>query len=232
MNWTPPHKPAELAESRLVEAILDGSFAINTNLPAERELAQMLGVTRPTLRETLQRLGRDGWIEIRHGKPTRVRNYLQEGSLAVLAAIARRQEHLPPEFVANLLSVRRLLAPAYTRLAVERSAAAIAAYLQDHARLEEDAAAFTTFDWNLHCALTVASGNPVFTLILNGFEELYSVMGRLYFELPEARAASRRFYAQLLDCALRQDAHTASRLVEGVMDEVNLRWTQFFTEST
>ena len=74
MTWQPTPKPAEVAESRLVQAILDGDFPINSTLPAERELAHLLGITRPTLREVLQRLSRDGWLEIRHGKPTRVRN--------------------------------------------------------------------------------------------------------------------------------------------------------------
>jgi len=63
MQWDTPMKPAELAENRLVEAILEGTFPINSSLPAERELAEMLGVTRPTLREVLQRLSRDGWLE-------------------------------------------------------------------------------------------------------------------------------------------------------------------------
>ena len=81
MNWNAPEKPAEFAENRLIQAIISGHFPINSNLPAERELAAQLGVTRPTLREALQRIARDGWIEIRHGKPTRVRNYWQEGNL-------------------------------------------------------------------------------------------------------------------------------------------------------
>ncbi|VEI44878.1 fatty acid metabolism regulator [Actinobacillus equuli] len=29
-------------------------------------------MTRTTLREVLQRLARDGWLHIQHGKPTRV----------------------------------------------------------------------------------------------------------------------------------------------------------------
>ncbi|MFZ3080168.1 MAG: GntR family transcriptional regulator, partial [Bellilinea sp.] len=62
MNWELPQKPAEISESRLIDAILTGKFPIDTNLPAERELAVSLGVTRPTLRETLQRLARDGWL--------------------------------------------------------------------------------------------------------------------------------------------------------------------------
>jgi DNA-binding GntR family transcriptional regulator len=54
--WTTAPKPADLAENRLLDAILDGSFPINSNLPPERDLATQLGVTRPTLREALQRL--------------------------------------------------------------------------------------------------------------------------------------------------------------------------------
>src|SRR5512143_391382 len=109
MNWDNPTRPAELIEARLINAILDDQFPVNSNLPPERDLATQLGVTRPTLREGLQRLARDGWIEIRHGKPTRVRDYWREGNLAVLSAIARHTDHLPADFVPNLLHIRALL---------------------------------------------------------------------------------------------------------------------------
>ncbi|MDZ7904090.1 MAG: GntR family transcriptional regulator [Rheinheimera sp.] len=44
-------------------------------MPAERELSELIGVTRTTLREVLQRLARDGWKTIQHGKPTKVKNF-------------------------------------------------------------------------------------------------------------------------------------------------------------
>jgi GntR family negative regulator for fad regulon and positive regulator of fabA len=137
MNWELPQRPAELIESRLINAIVDGEFPINSNLPPERDLAGQLGVTRPTLREALQRLARDGWIEIRHGKSTRVRDYWHEGNLAVLGTIARHQDHLPAEFVPNLLQVRELLAPAYARLAIKRSAKAVAKFLEGYQDLTD-----------------------------------------------------------------------------------------------
>ncbi|MEN4099414.1 MAG: GntR family transcriptional regulator, partial [Anaerolineaceae bacterium] len=96
MNWKPPEKPGELTESRLISAILANHFPPGSNLPGERELAVQFGVTRPTLREVLQRLERDGWVEIRQGKPTRVLNYWQEGNLAVLVAVALYQGEPPP----------------------------------------------------------------------------------------------------------------------------------------
>jgi GntR family transcriptional regulator, negative regulator for fad regulon and positive regulator of fabA len=223
-NWLPPDKPAELTESRLIAAILDGTFPADSELPAERELAVRLGVTRPTLREALQRLARDGWLEIHQGKPTRVRNYLQEGNLAVLAAIAQHSESLPSDFVPNLLAVRILLAPSYARLAIEHDPDCIAGLLADNPALPDDAAAFSSFDWRVHLQLTLCSGNPVFTLILNGFKSLYQSMGLIYFAYPEAREHSRRFYSELLTCARKHDGQRAYDLTEQIMTESLENW--------
>lgn len=210
-------RPAEYAENALIDAILAGQFPIASVLPAERELAAQLGVTRPTLREALQRLARDGWLEIRQGKSTRVRDYWQEGSLGVLGTLARRASALPDNFVPNLLGVRQALAPAYTRLAVERQAQAVAEALADYAGLADDPEAFAAYDWRLHHRLTVLSGNPIFTLILNGFAELYLPMAGVYFQTTTARANSRAFYAGLLAAAQQADATIAEAITRRVM---------------
>ena len=164
-NWITPQKPAEYAETRLVEAILDNTFPINTQLPPERELSERLGVTRPTLREALQRLQRDGWLEIRHGRATRVRDYWKEGNLLILSAIARLKQHLPPDFVSNLLHIRLLLAPEYTRMAIQNSPADVIRLLESIQSLPDTKTDFTRVDYELHYRLTILSGNPVFTLI-------------------------------------------------------------------
>src|SRR5512147_1233797 len=155
MNWELPPRPAELAESRLINAIIDSQFPINSTLPPERELAQRLGVTRPTLREALQRLARDGWIEIHHGKSTRVRDYWHEGNLAVLGTMARHQDHLPADFVPHLLQVRAVLAPAYARLAVKRAAKNLVKFLESYQDLLDTPDIFARADWELHQRLTI-----------------------------------------------------------------------------
>lgn len=226
MNWTPPQKPAELAESRLIEAILDGNFPIGENLPAERELAAQLGVTRPTLRETLQRMARDGWIEINHGRPTRVRNYWQEGNLGVLSALAHHPDHAPKDFIANLLTIRHLLAPAYTRSAVENDAPALTALLEELVETADTPEDFAAADWHLHHQLTVLSGNPIFTLILNGFIDLYEPMARLYFSQPESRAHSRQYYHHLLAEAQAENPAAAEKFTRQVMVESMTYWQQ------
>lgn len=59
--------------------ISQGEFAAGTRLPAERDLARQLGVSRPSVREALIALEVEGWVEVRTGsgiyvQPPRQRN--------------------------------------------------------------------------------------------------------------------------------------------------------------
>jgi GntR family negative regulator for fad regulon and positive regulator of fabA len=229
-SWEQPPRPAEWAESRLVEAMLDGRFPPGSALPPERELAGLLGVTRPTLREALQRLARDGWLEIRQGRPTRVRDYWEEGGLGVLDAIARHHGYLPEGFVEHLLEVRLLLAPTYARLAVEAHPGEIAEFLAPYERLADDPAVYAAADWDLHHRLTVASGNPVFVLILNGFSALSQTLALVYFRPAEARRASDGFYRGLLQAAADADSGRAESLTREVMAESIRLWRRALTD--
>ncbi len=223
MNWTPPTRPAELTEQRLIQAILDGTFPAGQTLPGERDLSRQLGVTRPTLREALQRLARDGWLEINHGKPTLVKDIWRDGNLNVLSALVRYGQGLPPDFVTNLLQVRRAMAPAYAQAAVEQNPEGVAALLAQQADLADEPQALARFDWQLHRGLTLLSGNPVFTLILNGFADFYVRLATLYFARPEARASSRAFYADLAAAVDAGDPDAVQAITKRVMtDSIDL----------
>ncbi len=219
MNWDLPEKPAELAEKRIIKAILDGVFPINSSLPSERELANRIGVTRPTLREALQRLSRDGWIEIHQGKTTRIKDYWSEGNLNVLSSISKYPEYLSPNFVENLLQIRSLLCPTYSRMAVAHNPKAVINYLDDAPKVDESPETFSDFDFNLHLKLTQASGNPMFTLILNGFMHLFTEKAILYFQIEAARIHSRNYYQNLRDSFVDNDPLRVFELSEKVMNE-------------
>jgi GntR family negative regulator for fad regulon and positive regulator of fabA len=225
-DWQPISKPAEIAETRLLEAILSGRFPIQSKLPAERDLAAQIGVTRPTLREALQRLGRDGWLDIQHGKPTRVRDYWSEGNLGILARLAQLPAYQPPGFVDQLLEVRLLLAPEYTRQAVERSPDEVATFLLRSWALEESSARFASFDWELHVCLTQLAASVVYRLLLNSFHNLYLMLGEHYFNFDECRQRSRIYYAALLECAKQKDAPAAESLTRQAMLESRKLWNR------
>ncbi len=85
---------------------------------------------------------------------------------------------------------------------------------------------FTRADLDLHRRLTILSNNPVFTLILNGFGDLYQTMGLLYFQRQQNRDHSRSFYKKLLSAVLSNDLFLAEEVTRRVMEDSISLWTK------
>jgi len=71
----------------------------------------------------------------------------------------------------------------------------------------------------LHLLLTRCSSNPIFQLLLNGFQNLYFLVGEQYFSNPGNRQHSSGFYRELLGCARRREDQEAEALTRRVMEE-------------
>ncbi len=111
--------PATFAEKYIIESIWNDHFPQGSILPAERELSELIGVTRTTLREVLQRLARDGWLTIQHGKPTRVNNYMETSGLNILDTLITLDGQDVQRVLADLLSARTDISCIYMRYAVK-----------------------------------------------------------------------------------------------------------------
>ena len=109
--------PAGFAEKYIIESIWKGRFAPGTILPAERELSELIGVTRTTLREVLQRLSRDGWLTIQHGKPTKVNQFMETSSLHILDTLMSLDAGNATSIVEDLLAARTNISPIFMRYA-------------------------------------------------------------------------------------------------------------------
>lgn len=230
-HWTAPQRPNSYAEHSLINAILNGTFPPGSSLPGERTLAAELGITRPTLREAIQRLTRDGWLTVQHGKPTLVNDIWRDGGLNVLSSLVQHSEHLPPGFITHLLELRLQLAPAYTRTAVARAEASLQNHLNNYAALPDNAESFARFDWLLHRHLTLTCGNPIYVLILNGFTDFYEQLARVYFAQPEARAASWAYYRDLHTAVSNQDAAQGETITREAMRQSISLWQSSKTYS-
>ena len=129
--------PAGFAEEYIIESIWNNRFPPGSILPAERELSELIGVTRTTLREVLQRLARDGWLTIQHGKPTKVNNFWETSGLNILETLARLDHDSVPQLIDNLLSVRTNISTIFIRTAFRQHPDKALAVL-DSAREVED----------------------------------------------------------------------------------------------
>ena len=216
-------KPTTYAEKKIINDILNNTYAPGDTLPAERILAQSLGVTRPTLREVLQRLSKEGWVIIRHGKPTQVNHYLENGGLAILGALARNGHDLPPDMVVHLLEVRAAILPDIALKASKKGGPALRAYLKEAGSLTPSPTSLTDYDWQLQMLMVKLCGNPVFKMMFNDFAPAYRVLGRNYFKDKAARALTLRYYENLIN-ALERDTGDIKEIVERMMKKTRETW--------
>jgi len=221
-------RPAQYVERELLTSIFNGKYPPGTVLPNERDLAVQIGVTRPTLRETLQRLSGEGWIKIRQGKPTVINDYWKNGGLRLLATMAKYSDFLPNGFITHLLEVRCTLLPIIARLSAENSAKVLLKYLALADNLDDKANSFATYDWKLQLLMSEHSCNPIYTLILNDFTSAFKAMALHYFSLQTARNTSRKYYVDLID-AIHKDGKDVEEIVRKTMEKSIIIWNEVKT---
>jgi len=212
-------KPSISAEQQILAGIQSGKYPAGSNLPPERELALDLQVTRPTLREVLQRLARDGWLDIHHGKPTKVRNYLEDGNLSVLSALVEKVEEIPAELIDQVLHLRLLLAPAYTRLAIVYSPEEVEKFAQTIEEGIEDPVILAKADFQVQKLLSRLSKNSIIALTTNNLELLYTKAMTNIYQDAEARKQARVYFRMIYKAARAGEPDAAEAVTRRVMQE-------------
>ncbi|WRP08773.1 GntR family transcriptional regulator [Rossellomorea aquimaris] len=212
--------------SQLIQSILEGHIKFHQPLQSERELATRYQVGRPTIREALQRLERDGWITGRKGMPAVVNDYWKQGNLMTIVNILAHQEEVPDEFIHHMLELRISLTPTYFRDALHHNKLKVISLFVPLEEVQDDARSYADFDWQLQQSVAMLSANPIYVLILNSFKDFYRRMAEKYFSEPDHRKASRDYYEKLLDFILNGDIEQAERLIKEMMETSLRLWKQ------
>lgn len=197
--------PAALAEEYIVKSIWNNHFPAGSDLPAERELAERIGVTRTTLREVLQRLAREGWLNIQHGKPTRVNNIWETAGPNIISTIIKLDKNYLPVIIANVVSLRTRMAEAYIPEAVKLAPEACVQLFAKLDNLENTAQAYAEFDYDLFRQFTFLANKPVYALILNSFKSMYHQVAKIFFNDENNRQLTLSFYRALLASCVAKD---------------------------
>jgi GntR family transcriptional regulator, negative regulator for fad regulon and positive regulator of fabA len=189
--------PAGFAEEYIVDSIWTDRFPPGSILPAERELSELIGVTRTTLREVLQRLARDGWLTIQHGKPTKVNNFWETCGVNILSTLAKLDIEGAVDLIDQLLSARTNLSAIYIRGAIKNNPDRVVELAQQALAVSDDPQQFADFDYHLNHELAHASGNAIYVLVLNGFKGFWEKIATYYFSHEEARELAKTYYSEL-----------------------------------
>lgn len=177
-----------------------GALKPGDRLPAERDLATQIGVSRPTVRAGLRALAAMGVVQSRHGSGT----YIPDGPpmlgsepLSFLAALHGFTRD-------DMYEARRILEVGAAGLAAERATSEqLAALAEEVANLfasMEDPLNFLVHDINFHRSVAAASGNPIVATIVEMVSTLYYERRRQTAErasdrdLRDAAEMHRRIY--------------------------------------
>lgn len=139
--------------------ISGGEFAAGARLPAERDLARQLGVSRPSVREALIALEVEGWVEVRTGSGIYVQPQAQRSSAVRAPANDPTAEWGPLEVMQARELVESEVAALAARHARKPQLAAMAAALAQMREEAEAGAGPQSGDEAFHHAIAKACGN-------------------------------------------------------------------------
>ncbi|APE14863.1 FadR/GntR family transcriptional regulator [Mycolicibacterium pallens] len=121
--------PEDVFEQILAD-VLSGEMQPGEPLPSERRLAEVLGVSRPAVREALKRVAAAGLVEVRQGDATTVRDFRRHAGLDLLPQLLLRNGQLDVSVARSILEARLHNGPKVAELAAQRRPAGLADVLE------------------------------------------------------------------------------------------------------
>ncbi len=210
---------------QLSDLIDAGEFAPGERLPAERQLAEQLGVSRPSVREALIALEIEGKVEVRVGAGV----FVVAPALAPVLAAAEEGEG-PFELIRARWMVEGETAACAAREATPADLAAIRAAVDDLARLQVGAERTDAPDRAFHLAVARATHNgPVAAVVQLLWDQGRGAMWKLmerHFETPALRAATLRDHRAVLDAIAAHDPAAARAAMRHHLERVDHEFTQ------
>ncbi len=207
--WKKPPRLYEEVARDLASAISEGQLAPGTFLPTEQELAQEYGASRSVVREAVKLLSARGFVEVLHGRGSRVRPRHQWQLLDQLVHLVREDRQVPHD----LLELRRILEVEIAGLAAER------AVTEQLAAMEETIAAMAAAadrpeecieqDILFHRLLAEAARNSLLPLVLEPVGQLLRASRVATIHNPGAVERSISAHRAILDRVAAHDADGA-----------------------
>lgn len=208
-----------------------GQLVVGGRLPAERSLAEQLGVSRTSVREAIRVLEAMGVVRAGVGSGPDAGTVVISDPTAALGSALRLHvatSHLP---VADIVQTRVLLETwAAARASPDSPALAEAARLLDQMDGCAGTEDFLALDVRFHLALADAAGNTVVSAMMGSLREaIQDYAGRLTGNLPDWDATAARLrqeHRDILAAINRHDGEGAAGLVaehiEGYYAEAGL----------
>ncbi len=209
--------------AKFEELILSGKISIGETLPSERELAARLKVSRPVVHEGLIELSLRGLVSIRPRSGTVVNDFRKEGAIPLLLSLLNYHGTLDPKIQQDILEMRLLFENEMVRLCAKNRSTEQLRQLEEIIRQEENTDTnqheeVARLDYQFHQIIAVASGNFIYSLLLNSFREIYLHLSTLFFSRSDVCPVVFGTHKKITEAVHQQDEKEAVRLMTRLLN--------------
>ncbi|MGR3515193.1 MAG: FadR/GntR family transcriptional regulator [Paracoccaceae bacterium] len=206
--------------------ILRGILRAGERLPAERELSERLGVSRPSLREAVAQLQETGLLEARANAGIFVADVLGSAFSPGLTRLFSAHDEAVFDYLDFRRDMEGLAAERAARLASDTDLAVIDQAFQrmDAPKDKHTAAEEAELDAAFHLAIIEASNNVVMLHMMRSMYELLQegvfYNRKVMFQQPSRRSALHEQHRAINAALQARDADAARTAVESHIDYV------------
>jgi GntR family transcriptional repressor for pyruvate dehydrogenase complex len=206
--------------AKQIERLILKKLKPGDKLPSERELAEMLQVSRSSIRDAIRGLELMGLVEPRQGAGTIVREPSAEQSLNPFEdALKRRQE-----LVSELLDFRKMLEPPLAARAATHASPDEIAEMEEILQRQEATLsrgeASIAEDAEFHYSVALASGNSVVLKVIDILMDLLRETRERSLQLEGRPQKSLAGHRRILAAIKRHDAEAAKDAMRRHIEDV------------
>ncbi|MCF6369449.1 FadR/GntR family transcriptional regulator [Rhizobium halophilum] len=208
-----------------------GVFTAGSRLPAERELAELLAVSRPTVREALIVLEVEGRVHIRMGSGVYVSS---PRPVSVQSPLPEVEAEGPFELLRARAIVECSIAEEAARVVRPDQISALDGLLTRMAESLNDRAAALALDRDFHIAVADILDNGTLNRFVGSIHDLrmtpYFEKLASYFENPETWRAAMEEHRAIRDAIAARDPQAARAAMRAHLDQSQIRLSESFGE--
>jgi GntR family transcriptional repressor for pyruvate dehydrogenase complex len=206
--------------AKQIERLILKKLKPGDKLPSERELAEMLQVSRSSIRDAIRGLELMGLVEPRQGAGTIVRELSAESVVNPFANSLKHQR----DQISELLDFRKMLEPPLAARAATHATDDEIAEMEEILQRQENKMALgeaaVAEDTEFHYSIALASGNTVVLKVLDVVMDLLRETRERSLQVEGRAQRSLAGHRRILAAIKRRDAESAKAAMRRHVEDV------------
>src|SRR6202035_1837170 len=206
---------------QIEESVLNGTLKPGDQLPAERELARRLGVSRTAVREAVKTLREKGLVEAYSGRGTFITDGTSQAARQSFDLMVKLEQQ---EGSPHLAELRLILEPGIAALAAVRAKEDDLVALRETVavmdRAQDDPEAYIEADLDFHLGLAETVANPLILSLIDSIVGLLREQRIRIFNVEGGPQRGQVHHKRILEAVERRDPEMARGAMRAHLEQV------------